>query len=164
MVGSPDLLKSEDGEILWASVYWFRHQWFRAHTARRQAALVRIALDVLRLVRVRARAKYDLTTADGRLALGREMVTGELSVERVVAQYGFSRAHAYRLKALAADAMERQASERERQRYGGTLNERCLIAAMPGSSYSVAAEFENVSPEAVQRWRRVLGSELAEAA
>ena len=150
-------------EVVYVSAYWLQDQWHRAFSTERKAALIRMALDMLRLARVRKRAKHDVTTQDGRLALGMDLVSGT-DVRVVAKEYGFSTKYAYSLKKAAERELERQVEERELRRYAGTLEDRVRIAAMPGSSYSVAAQFENVSAQSVKNWRRTLDRKVGEEA
>lgn len=148
------VIRDDASEIVYASPYWLQARWHRATSDKQKAEVLRIALSTLRVMRIRTEAKHDMATADGRLAVGRKLASGEYTIEHVMATYDYSRQHAYKLRDQAARHDEAAAAARVRKRCADyTLNERCLIAADPRSSYAVAAEF-GISPATVQNWRR----------
>lgn len=150
-------------DVVYASPYWLQDEWHGANE-RRKVELLRIALGTLRLARVRVKAKYDsegrshTLPEDARLAVGREAI--QAGAAKVAMHYGYTTDHIRRLRKEAERALKREQEGRERLRYQGTLQERIAIAATPGSSYEVAAELENVSPQTVRNWRAQLTDEL----
>lgn len=150
---------ANDSRILTGSteIYHLQERWHRAHSTRAKAAVLADALEALRLARVRVKAKYDSEgrshhlPADAALAVGREAAA--TSVKQVAMHYGYSTSHVYELRERAVKADKRAAEEVAVQRYDGTLEMRCMIAATPGTARSVAGEF-GVSHMSVLRWRR----------
>lgn len=148
MVVLPDLIKTEDDEIVWASVYWFSRQWQRARTDKRRRELVQIALEVLRLVKIRVKAKHDTTTLEGRLAVGREALRD--GAKKVAMHYGYSYHAIYDWMDLARRTDERERLDREF--YDGTMEMRVRIATTPGTAREVAVLY-GVSQRSVSIWR-----------
>lgn len=136
-----------------SAIPWLTEAWYRAQTPARKAHLIRIALEQLKLARVRIKAKHDLQTRDGRLAVGRE--AAETTVAKVAQHYGYSRQHVYDLREQWLREERARNGQRQRQRYDGTLEMRCAIAASPGTSREVADEF-GVSASSVASWRRAI--------
>lgn len=146
------VVRTDDNEVIFASVYWLQDRWHRATSDDRRVEVLRIALSVLRHVRVRVKPNHDRSTLDGRLAIGREIAAGEMSVVQAAERYGFSRQHGYDLRDQAVAEDRRLAGGRERRRYAGTLEQRLAIAATPGTTKEVAFLYD-VSQKSVSRWR-----------
>ncbi|HZL17752.1 MAG TPA: hypothetical protein VFG23_08405 [Polyangia bacterium] len=138
-------------DVIYASPYWLQEEWHAAGE-RRRVELLRIALGVLRLARVRVKAPHDKTTLEGRLDIGREIASGEVTATQASERYGFSRQYGYDLRDRAVAEDKRLAEGRERRRYGGTLAERVAIASTPGTQREVA-EMYGVSQPSVSKWR-----------
>lgn len=145
-------LKDDDRqEILHVSIYWLQAQWHRAHSDRRKRALLHVALGILRLARIRTKAKHDLATQDGRIALEDEVLLTD-DLRKTAAHYGYSIGGLYEYLDRARRRHARARDERERALYDGTVEMRVRIAAEPGTLRAVADQF-GVSHTAVRRWR-----------
>lgn len=83
----------------------FYRRYVRARTIMAKRVVVRAALERLRGIRYAKRAKIDLQTKEGRIALGR-MTQGrdKRGVRLLAAQFGYSWQHLYKLRAEAEKA------------------------------------------------------------
>lgn len=146
--------KSDDGEYIYVSLYWLQERWYHAWSQEARRELIALALEVLRLATRREWARYDMGTLEGRLAVGRHVLSGEWSIQDVMRDYGYSRSYVYDLMERARVVDELAHNEREALRkYDGSLEARVRIAAEPGSIRDVSEKY-GLHYTTVGRWRQ----------